>query len=257
MALLATKNLRVDFPVLIRGLGATRFKTKPSNTKMVVNERGRPVVRALDGVSFHLEAGDRLALTGPNGAGKSTLLQVLAGILEPTSGIMESRGRIEALFRPSIGFKPEATGRRNIYLRGLVRGWNRQQIEVAMEDIIAFSELGDFIDMPLRAYSQGMAARLAFATSTAFAPDILLMDEWIGAGDKSFQAKAAERMNHFIDNTGIVVIASHNDGLLRRLCNKALRLENGRFVAYGPIQDVLDPPQNRPEKARWAAPARR
>ncbi|GLQ54969.1 ABC transporter ATP-binding protein [Devosia nitrariae] len=208
--------------------------------KFVVDSHGKRAVRALDGVSFRLEAGDRLGLVGPNGAGKSTLLLTLAGILEPTAGSIESSGRIEALFNPRLGFKPEATGRRNIYLRGLVRGWDKRQIEAAMDDIIDFSELGDFIDMPLRSYSQGMAARLAFAASTAFAPDILLMDEWIGAGDKSFQAKAADRMNDFISSTGIVVIASHNENLLRGLCNKALRLENGQFVGYGDINEILE-----------------
>ena len=108
-----------------------------------------------------------------------------------------------------------------------------------MDDIITFSELGHFIDMPLKSYSQGMAARLAFALSTAFAPDVLLMDEWIGAGDRSFQDKARKRMDSFVTDAGIIIIASHNQGLLKRLCNKALHLENGKVEAFGVIDDVL------------------
>lgn len=239
MATLTARNLTIEFPVLTRGVGAASVKAGGGDSRFVTGSNGKPAVRALSGVSFSLQAGDRLALVGLNGAGKSTLLLALAGIIEPTKGAIEVDGRLEALFNPRLGFKPEATGRRNVYLRGLVRGWTREQIDSVLDDVIEFSELGEFIDMPLRSYSQGMAARLAFAASTAFAPDILLMDEWIGAGDKSFQKKAAARMDEFIARTGIVVIASHNEALLRRLCNKALRLDKGRFVGCGDIGNIL------------------
>lgn len=186
-------------------------------------------VTALDGVSFELKAGDRLALVGPNGAGKTTLLKVLYGIYPPTSGRVEIEGRVDALFNINLGFRPEATGRRNIELRGLINGWSTAEIAERMEEIIAFSELGDFVDLPLKSYSQGMAARLAFSIATSFEPEILLMDEWIGAGDASFQEKARKRMNEMAEKAAIIVLASHNQALLKKLSNKTLELEAGRI----------------------------
>ncbi|WP_265519158.1 ABC transporter ATP-binding protein [Nitratireductor luteus] len=184
-------------------------------------------VTALDGVSFELAAGDRLGLVGANGAGKTTLLKVLYGIYAPTSGSVEVEGRVDALFNISLGFRREATGRRNIVLRGLMNGWNMDEIEARMEDVIEFSELGDFIDLPFKTYSQGMAARLAFSVATSLDPEILLMDEWIGAGDPKFQDKARNRMSELAEKAGIIVLASHNHGLLKKTCNKILELESG------------------------------
>ena len=189
-------------------------------------------VTALKEVSFALEAGDRLGLVGANGAGKTTLLKVLAGIFEPTGGELRVSGRTDSLFNINLGFRKEATGRRNIVLRGLINGWSMAEIDAKMDEIIAFSELGDFIDVPLKAYSQGMAARLAFSVATSLEPEILLMDEWIGAGDARFQAKAKERMNAIAEKAGIIVLASHNHKLLQRTCNKILELEAGRVVAF-------------------------
>ncbi|GAB1582789.1 ABC transporter ATP-binding protein [Phyllobacterium phragmitis] len=194
-------------------------------------------VTALDDVNFSLEAGDRLGLVGSNGAGKTTLLKVLYGIYEPTKGRAVIRGRVDALFNINLGFRREATGRRNILLRGLINGWSNAEIEKRMEEIIAFSELGDFIDVPFKAYSQGMAARLAFSVATSLEPEILLMDEWIGAGDPNFQEKAKQRMNELAEKAGIIVLASHNHGLLKRTCNKILELEKGRVKAFQPAEE--------------------
>jgi lipopolysaccharide transport system ATP-binding protein len=188
----------------------------------------KQVVQALDGVSFELKAGDRLGLVGPNGAGKTTLLKVLYGIYQPSGGTISISGKVDALFNIHIGFRPEATGRRNIVLRGLISGWTAAEIEEKMEEIIDFSELGDFIDLPFKAYSQGMAARLAFAAATTLEPEILLMDEWIGAGDASFQEKAKRRMDELAEKAGIIVLASHDDALIRRVCTKKLTLRAGR-----------------------------
>ncbi len=192
-------------------------------------ERRARYVDALDGVTFELKAGDRLGLVGTNGAGKTTLLKVICGIYEPTAGSIRTEGRIDALFNINLGFRPEATGRRNIMLRGLINGWSAAEIEARMPDIVAFSELGDFIEMPIKPYSQGMAARLAFAIATSFHPEILIMDEWIGAGDKEFQEKAKRRLDTMIDRAGIIVLASHSDSLIKRVCNKVMTLEKGRI----------------------------
>jgi len=216
---LAPRDKRVPTGGHIDGAGRTRFVT------------------ALDDVNFSVEAGDRLGLVGSNGAGKTTLLKVLYGIYEPTKGRVDIEGRVDALFNINLGFRREATGRRNIMLRGLINGWSPDEIEKRMDEIIEFSELGDFIDVPFKAYSQGMAARLAFSVATSLEPEILLMDEWIGAGDPSFQEKAKQRMNELAAKAGIIVLASHNHGLLKRTCNKILELEKGRVKAFQPAEE--------------------
>lgn len=194
-------------------------------------------VKALTDVSFALEAGDRLGLVGANGAGKTTLLKVLYGIYSPTSGSVAVDGRVDALFNINLGFRREATGRRNIVLRGLINGWTERDIGARMDDIIAFSELGDFIDLPYKTYSQGMAARLAFAVATSCEPQILLMDEWIGAGDTKFQEKAHLRMQDLAERAGIIVLASHNHTILKRTCNKILEMENGSVKCLMPAEE--------------------
>lgn len=194
---------------------------------------GKRFVNALDDVSFALEAGDRLGLLGSNGAGKTTLLKVLYGIYRPTRGSVEASGRVDALFNINLGFRAEASGRRNIVLRGLINGWSRSEIERRIDEIVGFSELGGFIDMPFSSYSQGMAARLAFAIATSFEPEILLMDEWIGAGDPTFQERAKARLDQIVVKAGIIVLASHNEALIRRTCNKLLVLEKGAVKSFG------------------------
>ncbi len=189
-------------------------------------------VTALDGVSFELAAGDRLGLIGSNGAGKTSLLKVIFGVYEPTLGAVETAGRVDALFNINLGFRAQASGRRNIVLRGLINGWSVADIERRMDAIIEFSELGDFIDMPINTYSAGMSARLAFAIATSFEPEILLMDEWIGAGDNAFQDKAKKRLDAMVAKAGIIVLASHNDALIKRVCNKVLRLEKGSVKEF-------------------------
>lgn len=194
---------------------------------------GKRLVRALEDVSFELKAGDRLGLVGTNGAGKTTLLKVLYGIYAPTSGKVEIDGRVDALFNINLGFRREATGRRNIEMRGLINGWSPAEIEARMKEIIAFSELGDFIDMPFKSYSQGMAARLAFSIATSMEPQILLMDEWIGAGDPGFQEKASRRMYELTEHAGIVVMASHNQRILQNTCTVIIELLQGKLTYIG------------------------
>jgi ABC-type polysaccharide/polyol phosphate transport system ATPase subunit len=203
----------------------------PAGSTIQGKGRNQHVI-ALRDVSFELGAGDRLGLIGANGAGKTTLLKILAGIYDPTEGRIEVSGRRDSLFNINLGFRREATGRRNIVLRGLINGWTMSEIEAKMSEIIAFSELGDFIDVPFKAYSQGMAARLAFSVATALEPEILLMDEWIGAGDPRFQAKAKERMSQIAAKAGIIVLASHNHELLKKTCNKFLELDAGQVKSF-------------------------
>ena len=233
------ENIGLSYTVRRKLTLARRETTLPHGGRIEGSGRVQ-FVRALEGVNFQLEAGDRLGLVGGNGAGKTTLLKVLYGIFEPTAGKMEVTGRADALFNINLGFRREATGRRNILLRGLINGWTDEQIEERIEGIIAFSELGDFIDMPIKSYSQGMSARLAFSIATSFEPQILLMDEWIGAGDPEFQGKARKRMSAMAEKAGIIVLASHNHELLRRICNKVLKLDHGTVEYLGPADEFFD-----------------
>jgi ABC-type polysaccharide/polyol phosphate transport system ATPase subunit len=197
-------------------------------------------VRALDDVSIDLRHGDRLAVIGHNGSGKSTLLKVLAGIYPPQAGRVESDRPVSGMFNISLGFRSEATGYRNIMLKGLIAGKTRAEIEAAIPEIAAFTELGPYLDMPLRTYSSGMAMRLAFSVATAFSSDILLMDEWIGAGDAQFREKIVKRMTGFVESAHILVLASHSAQLLRRVANRAIWLEAGRIREEGPVDELVD-----------------
>jgi ABC-type polysaccharide/polyol phosphate transport system ATPase subunit len=206
----------------------------------VENHEGRRSVRALDDVSLDLREGDRLAIIGHNGAGKSTLLRTLAGIYRPQEGRVESSGPATGVFNIALGFRQEATGYRNIVLKGLIAGKTRAQIEAVIPEIAEYTELGPYLHMPLRTYSQGMAMRLAFAIATAFASEILLLDEWIGAGDAQFREKIVTRMTSFVESAHILVLASHSTQLLRRTANRAIWMEAGRIRAEGPVDELLD-----------------
>lgn len=201
---------------------------------------GRQVIRALQDVSFSLERGGRLGVIGHNGSGKSTLLRVLAGLYHPHEGSIERSGEVSAIFNMSIGFRQEASGLRNIVIKGLMAGRTRREIQRVIPEIADFTGLHDYLDLPLHTYSQGMALRLAFAITTAFHHDILVMDEWIGAGDAAFQEKVVARMNGLLEAANICVIASHNNALLRRVTEQCLWLEQGRVRALGPTGELLD-----------------
>jgi ABC-type polysaccharide/polyol phosphate transport system ATPase subunit len=231
MISLRAENVSLTYRIRKKVSLSRRDKRMPTGGRIEGAGRSRHVT-ALTDVSLDLSAGDRLALIGPNGSGKTTLLKVLYGIFAPTRGIVIREGRVDALFNINLGFRPEATGRRNIELRGLINGWTPRDILHRTEEIIDFSELGDFIDLPFKSYSQGMAARLAFAAATTLEPEILLMDEWIGAGDARFQDKANKRMKQISEKAGIIVLASHNERLLRKVCNCALRLDGGEVIEF-------------------------
>lgn len=196
-------------------------------------------IQALTEFSLQINHGERVALIGHNGAGKSTLLRVLNGIYEPNAGRVVIEGRTVPLFDMALGMDPESTGYENIVLRGMYLGFSHADIRKRVNEIAEFAELGSFLDIPVKTYSTGMAARLAFAISTAIEPDILLIDEGVGAGDAAFMAKAHRRLEELIARTGILILSSHNETLVRQWCSKAVLLEKGRRVNIGPIDQIL------------------
>lgn len=195
---------------------------------------------ALDNINLSLRDGDRLGIIGHNGAGKTTLLRVMASILPPSSGSIKIAGRISALMSISLGLDTHASGYDNIKYRARYMGCSEEEISEQFQDIVDFCELGDYLALPMKSYSAGMRLRLAFAVATAFQPDVMILDEWLSAGDQSFQTKAAKRLDKLIDKTGIVALASHNSNLLKRVCNKGLVLDRGRLVFIGPIDEAAE-----------------
>jgi ABC-2 type transport system ATP-binding protein len=255
MLSIIAKDIHVEFPIYdprMRSLkyslgikhlakGISRIATRDLNVggHIGTGETGRIVVKALDGVSFEVFEGDRVGLVGHNGSGKTTLLRTLAGIYEPVGGVIQANGRVFPLFDLQLGMDPDSTGIENIWMRGKMLGLTTKEIKDALDDIADFTELGDYLYMPMRAYSTGMAVRLGFAISTAIVPEILILDEMIGAGDAAFLSRADMRLKTFLSRTGILVIASHSMTILKQWCNKGLLLEQGKMVAFGPLDDIL------------------
>ncbi len=196
-------------------------------------------VRALQDVNLHFDYGDRVGIIGGNGAGKSTLLRLLAGVYWPTRGRRAVTGRVSSLFELNLGFEGEASGRQNIMYRGYLQGESPRSIRSKMQEIADFSELGRFLDIPVRYYSAGMMVRLAFSIATTIEPDILLVDEVLGAGDLAFQQKAQKRMKELMSRARIIVIVSHDLGTLSRLCDTGVWLAQGRVRMVGPMKEVI------------------
>jgi ABC-type polysaccharide/polyol phosphate transport system ATPase subunit len=241
MTSISLNNVSVTFTVYDAHHRSIRNSLIGATTggRIGADSRDRVMIAALSDVTLELRTGDRLALIGHNGAGKTTLLRVIAGIYEPVTGRVSLQGRIAPLFDVGLGMDPETTGYDNIYLRGLLLGLSPRQIYSRIEEIADFSELGTFLEMPIRTYSTGMQARLAFAISTSIEPDILLLDEGIASGDAAFLNKANKRMHDLVDKAGILVFASHSEELLQRFCNKALLLQRGRVLNEGPVGEIL------------------
>lgn len=232
MARIFAENMVIEFPVYEasgRSFKSAFLKTATGGL-LSVDASHHVVVRALDALTFELREGDRVGLVGHNGSGKSTLLRALAGAYEPVSGTLEVTGRIASMLDLWLGMNSDATGYENIFLRATIMGLRPKQIEDLVEDICEFADLGDYIHMPLRTYSSGMQMRLAFAISTSVSADIILMDEWLSAGDASFAEKAQARLQRMLGNAKIFVLASHNEDLIRKACNKLIRLNHGAIV---------------------------
>ncbi len=242
MASIVLKNINVDIPIF-NSQGRSLKKTVmgfATGGKIGLTEAGKTIVRSLDDVSLSISEKERVGLIGHNGAGKSTLLRVLGRVYKPTSGIANIVGRIGSLIDISLGIDGEATGIENIYLRAALLGITKKQVEKELESIIEFSELGDFVNLPVRTYSSGMHMRLAFAVSTMINPDILLMDEWLSVGDQNFQQKAESRLNGLIERSNILVIASHSRSLLEKCCTRVVWLEHGKIAMDGPTDEVCN-----------------
>jgi homopolymeric O-antigen transport system ATP-binding protein len=235
-------NVSVSFPIYHGGSRSLKKNLlfRGSGGQLASDASHRITVEALRNVSLEFATGDRVALIGTNGAGKTTLLRVMAGIYEPVIGVVKSRGRVSPMFDIALGIDVEISGYDNIRLRGLILGLSAGEIEERMADIVEFTELGDYLDIPVRTYSSGMMTRLTFAVATCFAPEILLMDEWIVAGDAGFLAKAQHRIESFIEKAGILVLASHSSDICRQWCNKAVWMERGEIKMHGDIATVLD-----------------
>jgi lipopolysaccharide transport system ATP-binding protein len=240
MASVLVDGVSIQFP-LYHGNSRSLKKTvlAAASGRMGEDRQHRVVVEALRDVSFALQAGDRLALVGGNGAGKTTLLRALAGVYEPTAGRVRVQGAVGALLDASLGMNPDLSGRENIMLRGLYNGMSKREIALMAEDVAAFAELGEFLELPVRFYSSGMGVRLAFAMATAIRPQVLLMDEWFLAGDAAFMDKARQRMESLVRDAEILVLSTHNDAVVLEWATRVIWLDQGRVREDGPVREVL------------------
>lgn len=230
----------VDFPI---------FDAKSRSLKKAVlgsaggaigrNASNVVVVEALNDITLSLREGDRIGLVGHNGAGKSTLLRLLSGIYEPTRGAARIRGRVAPVFDLGVGMDPEISGYENIIIRGLFLGQTRKQMKAKIDEIADFTELGDYLGMPLRTYSTGMRVRLAMGVVTSIDPEILLLDEGIGAVDAEFMKKARIKLADLVSRSGILVFASHSNDFLAQLCDSAMWIDHGRIRQRGGIEEVV------------------
>ena len=238
MAAIELSDVTVRFPVY--GSAASPAAGSAAVGGTIGRARRGPVyVEALRSVSLRLDGGDRLGLVGHNGCGKSTLLRIMAGVYAPCLGSVHVRGRVLSLFEPMLGMSLDCSGRDNIVLRAIYMGLAPRDALTRMEEIAEFSELGDYLDLPLKSYSLGMQVRLAFAVVTAFDAEVLLLDEQLVAGDAAFAEKAERRLKGFLNRAGIVVQASHSERLIRETCDRVGLLEHGRVSLIGTPDEVF------------------
>lgn len=244
---IALKGVTVDFPIY--DMGSRSLKRRlvldhvskligikaPSVGGSVRHDGGAVLVRALDEIEFSLADGDRVGLIGHNGAGKTTLLRVAAGIYEPTAGEVVIHGHVMPLFNMMEGMAPDATGIEMIRVRGALLGMTNDELEEKMVEIAEFCDLGEYIDMPVRTYSTGMLVRLAFAITTSVSSEVLIMDEFIGAGDAAFLERAKSRLKGFVEQARVLLVATHSTEIVRQWCNKAILLHHGKLVEFGPV----------------------
>ena len=241
MASINLRNVAVEFPIYQAGARSIKKMLIAGTThgNLARDAHDRVMVRALHDISFDIENSDRIGLIGANGAGKTTLLKVLARIYKPTQGQIHISGHTTALINASVGLNQDATGRENIILRGLHMDIHPRDMRERIEHVAEFTELGSYLDMPVRTYSAGMMVRLAFAVSTCIRPEILILDEWLSAGDAQFLGKAQRRMEEFVARSSILVLASHSFELIQQWCRRAVYLKDGVIEAIGPVNEVV------------------
>ena len=232
------RDISVEFPIYENSHRSLKKAVLNLSTggKIGQDAGQHSIVTALENLSFTFEEGARIGLLGHNGSGKTTLLRVLSGVYAPVRGELMVHGKIASLLDVSMGLDPDATGFENIYLRGILSGLKPENIKSKIEEIADFSELGDYLNLPVRTYSSGMMLRLAFAISTSVEADIIIMDEWLSVGDESFRAKAAQRLETLVGKAAILVVASHDPKMIERVCNRKINLEHGRIVSDEKIE---------------------
>jgi lipopolysaccharide transport system ATP-binding protein len=240
MAAIHIRDVAVSFPLYhgeSRSLKKTVFAA--ASGRLGQDRKHRLVVEALRNINFSLKSGDKIGFVGSNGAGKTTLLRTMAGIYEPVGGNITIDGAVTALLDPGQGMNFELTGRENIRLRGLFSGFNELQIKQLQADVAAFAGLDQFLELPVRTYSSGMVVRLGFALATAIKPQILLMDEWILAGDAAFLDKARHRLETMVRGAEILVLSSHSADIIMQWCNRVIWMDGGQVKADGTPEEVL------------------
>lgn len=239
-----------DVRVKLQGVGLNfrLYRNRRPNLKSALlnllgagarEDHGKQTFPALKDVDLEFTPGDRVGIIGRNGAGKSSLLRVIAGIYRPSLGTVERSGFVVPLFQVGLGFQPELTGEENVEQAGALFGIDREEMRAKADAIFAFSELEDFRDTPLKYYSRGMGMRLAFTATTSIQPEVLLLDEVFGGGDQGFREKAVQRMEELIERTPIVITVSHSMGIVKRIANRVLWLEEGRVRMDGPAEEVI------------------
>jgi ABC-2 type transport system ATP-binding protein len=232
-------NASVDFPIFDAKTRSLKKRVLGKVGGKIGTESKVPVIEALHDVTLSIKDGDRIGLVGHNGAGKSTLLRLLSGIYEPTRGSSRIVGKVAPVFDLGVGMDQEISGYENIMIRGLYLGMSRRQMQKRVDDIADFTELGDYLSMPLRTYSTGMRVRLALGVVTSIDPEILLLDEGIGAVDAAFLNKARDRLKDLVKRSGLLVFASHSDEMLFELCDSAIWMDEGKVKQHGSLRDVL------------------
>lgn len=233
-------SISLDYFHYARKSSLKKTLLKSVLTLFRVKEEVLKLYRALDGIDVTIRTGDKIALIGKNGSGKSTLLRVISGIYQPTYGSLEILGTISSILDVSVGLNPDATGYENILLMGILHGKTRKEMKSKIQDIEEFTELKDYLKIPVRTYSTGMRLRLAFAIATSMESDILIIDEVIGVGDHSFMEKAQNRLKNLVHKSKILVLASHSTQILEHFCNKAMVLNQGKCMFFGDLQEGID-----------------
>lgn len=247
MPSITVKNLYISFPLYHENMRNLRKITNIFLSGRLSEDKHRKIyVQSLRDISISIKGGERVGLIGTNGAGKTTLLRTMSGIYEPVSGHLRIEGHISSLLDPSVGMNPELTGRENIRLRCYIDGVPHKQMNEIEEKVIEFSELGSYIDLPVKTYSSGMNLRLGFGLITAIDPQILLMDEWFMTGDEGFMLKATHRLENIVKKSQILIISTHSPQILIKWCNRIIWLEQGFLKMDGTPQEVLPVYLNKP-----------